>query len=116
MPYTTCDFHEDVFRHCTFTIIIVHMKKLYSVDLVNSYFSKEEATELILGLINYKIELHSNKVFSTQVKYGIEDEDSKYRLDRLSISRDQVKEFLLQSEDAHFKITAELKIEPKTIR
>jgi hypothetical protein len=92
------------------------MKKIYSVDLVNSYFSKEEATELILGLLNYKIELHSNKLFSTQVKYGIEDEDSKYRLDRLSISRDQIREFLMQSEDAHFKITAELKIEPKTIR
>jgi hypothetical protein len=46
------------------------MKKVYSVDLINSFFSKQEATELILGLMNYKIELHSNKVFSSQVKYG----------------------------------------------
>ena len=64
------------------------MKQLYAIDLINSYFSKEEATELILSLINYKIDLHSNKLFSSQVKYGIEDEESKYRLERLVASRE----------------------------
>jgi hypothetical protein len=44
------------------------MKKVYSVDLISSFFSKQEASELILGLMNYKIELHSNKMFSTQIK------------------------------------------------
>ena len=75
------------------------MKKVYSVDLINSFFSKQEATELILGLVNYKIELHSNKLFSTQVKYGVEDEESKYRLDRLTLSRDQIQAFLNETED-----------------
>lgn len=89
------------------------MKQLYAVDLLNSYFSKEEATELILSLINYKIEFHTNKLFSTKVKYGIEDEDSKYRLDRLCASRDQLKAYLKQTDETHFKLTAELKIEPK---
>ena len=50
------------------------MKKVYSVDLINSFFSKQEATELILGLMNYKIE----------------------------------------SEDSHFKLTAEIKIDPRS--
>ena len=90
------------------------MKHIYSVDLINSYFSKQEATELILSLINYKIDLHSNKLFSNQVKYGVEDEESKYRLDLLSISRDQIKEFLNNSEDTHFKLTADIKIEPRS--
>lgn len=90
------------------------MKKVYSVDLINSFFSKQEATELILGLINYKIELHSNKLFSSQVKYGVEDEDSKYRLELLSKSRDQIKALLNQSDETHFKLSAEIKIEPKT--
>jgi hypothetical protein len=90
------------------------MKQIYSVDLINSYFSKQEATELILSLINYKIDLHSNKLFSNQVKYGVEDEESKYRLDLLSISRDQIKEFLNNSEDTHFKLTADIKIEPRS--
>ena len=90
------------------------MKKVYSVDLINSFFSKQEATELILGLMNYKIELHSNKLFSSQVKYGVEDEESKYRLDCLTKSRDQLKEFLMETEDTHFKLTAEIKIEPRS--
>jgi len=90
------------------------MKHIYSVDLINSYFSKQEAKELILSLINYKIDLHSNKLFSNQVKYGVEDEESKYRLDLLSISRDQIKEFLNHSEDTHFKLTADIKIEPRS--
>ena len=89
------------------------MKQLYAVDLLNSYFSKEEATELILSLINYKIEFHTNKLFSTKVKYGIEDEDSKYRLDRLCASRDQLKAYFKQTDETHVKLTAELKIEPK---
>jgi hypothetical protein len=90
------------------------MKKVYSVDLINSFFSKQEATELILGLINYKIDLHSSKLFSTEVKYGEVDEESKYRLDRLTESRDQIKAFLLETEDSHFKLTAEIKIEPRS--
>ena len=93
---------------------IINMKKVYSVDLINSFFSKEEATELILGLINYKIDLHSNKLFATQVKYGIEDEESQYRLERLTKSRDQLKAFLSETEHTHFKLTAEIKIEPRT--
>jgi hypothetical protein len=90
------------------------MKQLYTIDLINSYFSKQEAKELILSLINHKIELHSNKLFSTKVKYGIEDEESKYRLDRLCASRDQIKEYLNNADETHFKLTAELKIEPKS--
>jgi hypothetical protein len=90
------------------------MKQVYSVDLINSFFSKEEATELILGLMNYKIDLHSNKLFATQVKFGIEDEESKYRLDRLTVSRDQLKAYLNETEETHFKLTAEIKIEPRS--
>jgi hypothetical protein len=90
------------------------MKKVYSVDLINSFFSKQDATELILGLINYKIDLHSKKLFSTQVKYGVEDEESKYRLERLTASLDQIKAYLNETEDTHFKLTAEIKIEPRS--
>ena len=90
------------------------MKQIYSVDLINSFFSKQDATELILGLMHYKIDLHSNKLFSTQVKYGVEDEESKYRLERLNASLDQLKAYLNETEDTHFKLTAEIKIEPRS--
>jgi phage terminase large subunit GpA-like protein len=90
------------------------MKKVYSVDLINSFFSKQDATELILGLMNYKIELHSNKMFSTQVKYGVEDEESKYRLERLTASLELLKAYLNETEDTHFKLTSEIKIEPRS--
>lgn len=60
------------------------MKKVYSVDLINSFFSKQEATELILGLINYKIELHSNKLFSTQVKVNKLESYRKMRVGNMA--------------------------------
>ena len=104
-------------KHVFFSVIYlfkVRMKQVYSVDLINSFFSKEEATELILGLMNYKIDIHSNKLFATQVKFGIEDEESKYRLDRLTVSRDQLKAYLNETEETHFKLTAEIKIEPRS--
>lgn len=89
------------------------MKQLYSIDLVNSYFSKEEATELILSLINYKIDFHKNKLFSSEVKHGVEDQESKYRLEKLCASRDLLKTYLYNTDETHFKLSAELKIEPK---
>lgn len=89
------------------------MKKVYEIDLINSLFSKEEATELILGLIDYKIDVHSRKNFSSQVKFGQEDEDSKYRLEKLNASRAAIKELLDDANSSHFKLAAELKIEPK---
>jgi hypothetical protein len=76
-------------------------------------FSKEEATELILGLIDYKIDVHSRKIFSNQVKFGEEDEDSKYRLEKLTASRAAIKALLDDTSSSHFKLSAELKIEPK---
>ncbi len=76
-------------------------------------FSKEEATELILGLINYKIDVHSRKIFANQVKFGEEDEDSKYRLEKLTASRDAIKQLLDDNSSSHFKLSAQLKIEPK---
>ena len=48
------------------------------------------------------------------MKYGVEDEESKYRLDRLTLSRDQIQAFLNDTEDTHFKLTAEIKIEPRS--
>jgi hypothetical protein len=89
------------------------MKKIYAIDLVNSLFSKEEATELILGLIDYKIDVHSRKNFSNQVKFGEEDEDSKYRLEKLTAAREAIKEMITTSKESHFKLCAELTIEPK---
>lgn len=91
------------------------MKQLYAIDLVNSYFSKEEATELILGLINYKIDFHSKKNFANQVRFGEEDADTIYRLEKLCASRDQLKAYLETCEDPMFKLSAELKIEPRTL-
>ncbi len=89
------------------------MKNIYEIDLVNSLFSKEEATELILGLIDYKIDVHSRKIFSNQVKFGEVDEDSKYRLEKLTASREAIKELLNGTSSSHFKLSAQLKIEPK---
>ncbi len=91
------------------------MKQQYAVDLVNSYFSKEEAIELILGLINYKIDVHSKKIFASQVRFGEEDADSKYRLEKLCASRDQLKAYLEACEESMFKLKAELTIEPKVV-
>ena len=45
---------------------------------------------------------------------GVEDEESKYRLDRLNESLDQLKAYLNETEDTHFKLTAEIKIEPRS--
>ncbi|MCB9221672.1 MAG: hypothetical protein H6615_07645 [Ignavibacteria bacterium] len=48
--------------------------------LIDSSFTNEEARAVLLSLINYKIQFHSQKIFSSYIRFGRDDIKSKNRI------------------------------------
>jgi len=89
------------------------MDKTTNYKLIDGSFDVEEAKEILLGLIDYKIQFHTNKVFSTDVRFGEHDELSSKRALELKETRLEVEE-LLRSLTYSFKklrITSTIKVE-----
>ena len=61
-----------------------------NIVLVNGTFTPGGAQELLLALLNSKINFHNMKDFSSRERYGRPDEDSQLRLKHLKESRDRV--------------------------
>ena len=89
------------------------MKQLYAIDLINSYFSKEEATELILSLINYKIDYHNREDFSNHIRFNNNIEHSNIRVEELNQTIIAFKKFIKEHTDnpTKFKIKSFISIE-----
>lgn len=58
--------------------------------LIDSTFTKEEAKQVLLSLVNYKIQFHSHKVFSNDERFGLDDKFSKSRIVELEGIRNQL--------------------------
>ena len=66
------------------------MKKTEKIELIKGTFTPREAQEILLTLLNGKINFHNMKDFSSRERYGRPDEDSQLRLKHLKESRDRV--------------------------
>lgn len=72
------------------------MKKTETIDLIKGTFTPSEARDLLLDLLNSKINFHNKKDFSSRERFGKPDADSEQRLKHLMDSRTKVKTFFLQ--------------------
>lgn len=72
------------------------MKKTETIDLIKGTFTPSEAQELLLDLLNSKINFHNKKDFSSRERFGKLDADSEQRLKHLMESRTKVKTFFSQ--------------------
>ncbi|MER3329145.1 MAG: hypothetical protein RIF34_06150 [Candidatus Kapaibacterium sp.] len=62
--------------------------------LRDSSFTNEEARGVLLSLINYKIQFHSQKIFSSDIRFGTNDIKSKNRIFELeAIKNDLIEHF-----------------------
>lgn len=65
------------------------MKK-EQIDLVKGIFEKEEAKEILLNLIDSKIQFHNKRIFSDRIRFGTENLESISRIKELYKSREQI--------------------------
>lgn len=66
-------------------------------DLIRGDFLPEEASELINYLIHKKIEFHEVRNFSSQIRFGKDDEASKLRLLELASTQEDIQELVSEA-------------------
>ncbi len=59
------------------------MNKIEKVKLIEGNFSDEEASEILMSIFYAKIHFHEMKNFSSQVRFGKDDEIAKKRIPAL---------------------------------
>ncbi len=85
------------------------MKK-QEYKLVKGTFDLDEAREVLMSLINSKINFHAKKNLSSRERFGTIDQDSEKRIEELNISREQILQLLKHADETKQKITIESSI------
>ncbi len=81
--------------------------------LIDSSFTNEEAKVVLLELVNYKIQFHSQRIFSNDIRFGTDDIKSKKRIEELEKIRTDLLEFFngLDDKDGVFRVKSVVNIE-----
>ncbi|MCS6975342.1 MAG: hypothetical protein N2044_01995 [Cyclobacteriaceae bacterium] len=84
-----------------------------SVKLVDGLFSAEEAREILLNLIQCKIQYHEMNNFSSLEQHGKPDTIAQYRLPELRAEQEKVKQLTNAAAQKRciLKITSAIRIE-----
>jgi hypothetical protein len=86
-----------------------------NISLINSSFKPKDAKQVLLSLLDYKIQFHSQKVLSTYEKYGTEDEYSKNRIEQLKEERDKVLKMFNENDFENCTIALESEVSIKIL-
>lgn len=82
------------------------------IELIKGTFSVPQAREVLLRLIEYKINFHERENFSSEIKKGSRDVTSLLRINELSASRKELLEYLAaQPAESLLKLKAEIEID-----
>lgn len=89
-------------------------KALKQFTLIDGDFTQKEAKDVLINLINYKIQFHNRKIFSTKERLGETDEVSANRLIELAETLKDLKALLNSlEEDANLIVSSKIDIEIK---
>lgn len=78
-----------------------------NVTLINGVFTPDEAKEVLLTLLNHKINFHCMRNFSAEERFGKPDPVSTKRLEELYESRKQVLRLLEEAASEGYKLEIE---------
>ncbi len=86
------------------------MKAKQPIKFIEGKFSPEEAKEVLVDLINHKINFHSLKNFSSEERFGKPVEGSKKRIEELKESREKIILLIQQAVDKNKNLRIESSI------
>ncbi len=88
------------------------MNKIERLNLIEGSFTNEEASEILMNIFLTKINFHEKKNFSSQIRYGIDDETSKKRIPELKMQIEKLLEIVKEAKSKNQKmmITSEINI------
>jgi len=87
------------------------MKKTETIELINGTFTPDEGREILLKLLNSKINFHNLKNWSSRERFGKPDAYSEQRLIHLNESRKKVETLFAESVDEEKRVTINSSIE-----
>jgi hypothetical protein len=86
------------------------MNNELKISLINGFFDHEDATEIILSMLDKKIEYHELNSFRNLVKLNLKDLNLEKRIDELKKTKSLFIEFINSNKDKNFKIDSEIMI------
>jgi hypothetical protein len=88
------------------------MSKIERLNLIEGSFSNEEASEILMNIFLTKINFHEKKNFSSQIRYGSDNETSKKRIPELKMQIEKLLEIVAEAKSKNQKmmITSEINI------
>ncbi len=88
------------------------MKIKEPIKLIEGNFSPEDAKEVLLELINHKINFHSLKNFSSEERFGQAIEGSKKRIDYLKKAKEKIVKIIdtAKHTNSHLRLESSINI------
>lgn len=87
------------------------MKKTETIELIKGTFTPDEAREILLRLLDSKINFHNLKNWSSRERFGKPDAYSEQRLGHLREARTKVETLISQSINEEKNMTINSSIE-----
>ncbi len=91
---------------------------MHQFKLIDSSYTVSEAREILLAILNSKIQFHQLKTFSHDIRFGRPDEHSEKRIKELEETRRAINDLLLEYEntDAKFNVQSMLTLQLSTTK
>lgn len=88
------------------------MNKIETLNLIEGNFSEEEAREILMNVFSFKVKFHQLRNFSSQVRFGKQDETAQKRLPELNKEIEKVLQVVSEakSKNKRLIITSEIAI------
>lgn len=87
------------------------MKKIQKIELINGVFSADLANEIIIDLLNKKIQFHTLKLHENWEKNSNDATNSKIRIKELEDSRSVLQQLLANNQQSTFSVQSSITIE-----
>ena len=80
------------------------MENKKSIKLIEGEFNVSDARDILLSLIQSKIQYHENKEFSSQIRFGLKDSNSVLRINNLKKDINELKKLFDECDDKNHKL------------
>jgi hypothetical protein len=89
------------------------MKENFNYKLIDGVFNPSEAQQIMMDLINTKINYHSLDSFSNHIRFNTEITSSKIRIDELNETAESIKNLieLAEQNNMQLKLNSDISIE-----
>jgi len=86
------------------------MNTAKNLSLITGSFNADDATEILINVFSAKIKFHELKNFSSQERFGMDDETAKKRIPDLKSSMNKIQDIIdeAKAKNKKLKITSEV--------